>query len=321
MTENSSEHAKTLTELSPALEETDFRWLGERYVGKVRDSYSRQGKRFLIATDRLSAFDRIITTVPLKGQVLTQLAKFWFDRFSGIVRHHVVAVPDPCVMVAREVSIVPVEVVVRGFLAGSAWRDYAAGRPVSGVTLPAGLQEFDQLPEPVITPSTKEPLGNHDIPISEMDIVARGLATASVWDQIRTTALQLFSAATKDLAARGLLFVDTKYEFGLLDGQVVLADEIHTLDSSRFWVQSSYEGCRRAGRSPEMLDKEPIRRWLMEQGFQGDGDLPSITDEYRASLTAHYMSSYERITGTPFCADRGDPLGRIEANLRRYLAG
>lgn len=303
-----------------ALEGTNFSWLGERYAGKVRDSYSRNGQRFLIATDRLSAFDRIITTVPLKGQVLTQLAKFWFDRFEGTVRHHVLAVPDPCVMVAREVSIVPVEVVVRGFLAGSAWRDYSAGNLISGVRLPAGLKEFDELAEPIITPSTKEPLGNHDLPIAETEVVSRGLATAAVWEQIRSTALSLFTTASRELRSRGLIFVDTKYEFGLLDDQVILADEIHTLDSSRFWVSGSYEERLSAGQAPEMLDKEPIRRWLMERGFKGDGELPVINDQYRAELTEHYTSSFERITGTPFCGDMSDPALRIEQNLKRYIA-
>jgi len=320
MSNSSSNNTAPNKPLLQALEDTNFPWLGERYAGKVRDSYSRDGKRFLIATDRLSAFDRIITTVPLKGQVLTQLAKFWFDRFAGTVRHHVLAVPDPCVMVAREVSIVPVEVVVRGFLAGSAWRDYSAGRPVSGVRLPEGLREFDELSEPIITPSTKEPLGNHDIPIAETEIISRGLASASVWEQIRSTALELFTTASKELRARGLLFVDTKYEFGLLDGQVILADEIHTLDSSRFWVSSSYEESRSSNRAPEMLDKEPIRRWLMERGFKGDGELPVIDDDYRAELMGHYTRSFERITGTPFCGDLGDPTARIENNLKRFIA-
>ncbi len=233
-----------------ALQETNFPWLGERYVGKVRDSYVRDQKRILIATDRLSAFDRVITTVPGKGQVLTQLAKHWFDRCASVVENHVLAVPDPCVMVGREVSIIPVEVVVRGYVAGSAWRDYRAGREVSGVALPPGLHEFERLSRPILTPSTKEAFGEHDVPIAEQEIVSRGIVNASLWDRIRETALKLFELGTKELEERGLLFADTKYEFGLLDGRLVLADEIHTLDSSRFWVSSTYEERLRKGESP-----------------------------------------------------------------------
>jgi phosphoribosylaminoimidazole-succinocarboxamide synthase len=301
------------------LQETDFPWLGERYSGKVRDSYVRDGKRILIATDRLSAFDRVITTVPGKGQVLTQLAKYWFERCASVVENHVLAVPDPCVMVGREVSIIPVEVVVRGYVAGSAWRDYIAGNAVSGVVLPAGLHEFKRLPRPILTPSTKEAFGEHDVPISEQEIVSRGIVPASLWNRIRETALKLFDLGTKELEGRGLLFADTKYEFGLLDGRLVLADEIHTLDSSRFWVASTYEERLRKGESPEMLDKEPIRRWLMERNFKGEGPIPVIPDEYREELTRHYLQSFKVITGVDCVIDGSDPVARIERNLRDYL--
>ncbi|MEY4670077.1 MAG: hypothetical protein RL518_2776 [Pseudomonadota bacterium] len=307
------------TSMPISLQETNFTWIGERYVGKVRDSYVRDGTRVLIATDRLSAFDRVITTVPGKGQVLTQLAKYWFDRCASVVENHVLAVPDPCVMIGREVSIVPVEVVVRGYVAGSAWRDYVAGNPVSGVTLPQGLHEFQRLPRPIITPSTKEAFGKHDMPISESEIVSRKIVSASLWERIRETALKLFEVGTQELEERGLLFADTKYEFGVLDGRLVLADEIHTLDSSRFWVASSYEERIRAGKSPEMLDKEPIRRWLMERNFKGEGPLPSIPDDYRMELVRHYLKSFKMITGFECSLDTSDPVARIERNLRTYF--
>lgn len=305
--------------LPTSLQETNFNWLGERYEGKVRDSYVRKGERVLIATDRLSAFDRIITTVPGKGQILTQLAKYWFDKCAGLVEHHVVAVPDPSVMVAREVSIIPIEVVVRGYLAGSAWRDYTAGKAVSGVRLPAGLKEFDRLPEPIITPSTKEAFGKHDTPISESDIVAQRIVDAALWEQLREVALKLFAFGSQHLEERGLLFADTKYEFGILDGRLVLADEIHTLDSSRFWVSDSYQQRLAQGEPPEMLDKEPIRRWLMERNFRGDGPLPVIPDHYRQELINHYVKSLEKITGCQVELDTRDPLDRIERNLRSYF--
>jgi phosphoribosylaminoimidazole-succinocarboxamide synthase len=272
----------------------------------------------LIATDRLSAFDRILTTVPLKGQILTQMAQYWFGRISSFMPHHVVAMPDPCVVVAREVSILPIEVVVRGYLAGSAWRDYIDGNTVSGVRLPAGMKQFEPLSAPIITPSTKESVGKHDTPISEHEIVQRGIVPARVWEEVRSKALQLFSMASAELAERGLIFVDTKYEFGLSNDSVVLADEVHTLDCSRFWIARSYSERLSAGEAPEMLDKEPIRRWLMERGFQGEGEPPHIDDEYRAELMAHYSRSFELITGRAFVPDTQAPLERIERNLRNY---
>lgn len=303
----------------PSLEVTEFAWLGKRYQGKVRDSYTQGTQRILIATDRLSAFDRGICSVPGKGQVLTQMARYWFERTAHIARNHVISVPDPAVMVVHEVKIIPIEVVVRGYLAGSAWRDYAANRPVSGVTLPRGLREFDQLENPIITPSTKEAVGSHDMPISEAEIIAQKLVMASVWDQVRATALELFTFATTELAERGLLLADTKYEFGLLGDTLVLADEIHTLDCSRFWIRDSYEAALREGRAPDMLDKEPIRRWLMQQGFSGEGEVPTVSDEYRLELREYYRASAARVTGQELQLDDTPPTKRIEANLRRFL--
>ena len=302
-----------------ALSETDFTWIGPMYRGKVRDSYLCGDKRVLIATDRLSAFDKILTTVPGKGQVLTSMAAYWFERTEGIVANHLLAIPDPCVMVVREVSIVPVEVVVRGYLAGSAWRDYEAGKLVSGHRLAPGLSQFERFRSPLVTPFTKEAVGKHDMPISEAELLAQGLVERGQWEEIRAIALQLFEMGTKEVEARGLLFADTKYEFGILDGKVVLADEIHTLDSSRFWVQESYEENLRRGEPPEMLDKEPIRRWLVERGFMGEGEPPPIDDDYRMALREHYARSAERITGQPFVFDNSQPVSRVEANLRVFF--
>jgi phosphoribosylaminoimidazole-succinocarboxamide synthase len=169
-----------------------------------------------------------------------------------------------------------------------------------------------------LTPSTKEAIGKHDTPISEKEIVERGLVSAKVWEEVRSKALALFDMASKELSGRGLIFVDTKYEFGVIDGRVVLADEVHTLDSSRFWVSSSYESRVGRGEAPEMLDKEPIRRWLMERGFKGDGEPPRIDDTYRAELMEHYKRSYELLTGKPFVPDVSPPAARIERNLRNY---
>lgn len=311
------------------LANTDLTWLGAKYTGKVRDVYSRGNQKILIATDRLSAFDRVLTTVPLKGQVLTKLANFWFQKIDGVVPHHVVATPDPNVVIAEALDIIPIEVVVRGYLVGSAWRDYQAGRSVSGVSFPPGLKEFDKLPEITITPSTKEAQGGHDTPISEVELVSRGIVAKEVWQQVRDYALTLFALGTDEVAQRGLILVDTKYEFGMRNGKVVLADEIHTLDSSRFWKanspQSLHSGNDRPDSSqlsstiPEMLDKEPVRRWLLAQGFLGEGEPPAISDRERREWMNHYLASYALITGESVPWNTEDPGERIERNLRHYF--
>jgi phosphoribosylaminoimidazole-succinocarboxamide synthase len=306
--------------LPSAIEKTEFTWLGEKYTGKVRDVYSRGDTKVLIATDRLSAYDRLLTTVPVKGEVLTQLAGFWFQKVAHIVSHHVVAIPDPNIMIATSVDIIPVEVVVRGYLAGGGWREYSATGQVSGVVLPGGLHEFQKLDSPIVTPSTKEAVGNHDLPISEEDIVRRGIVSEAIWSKVRTLALALFDLGSKEVASRGLLLVDTKYEFGVKDGEVILADEIHTLDSSRFWVASSYEEYRAGGKQPEMLDKEPVRRWLAERGFMGEGPIPEITDQERGVWMEHYLKSFELITGNRLVpAPERDPLKRMDCNLRAFF--
>jgi phosphoribosylaminoimidazole-succinocarboxamide synthase len=305
--------------IPPALSETNYSWLGDVYRGKVRDSYVAGDTRVLIATDRLSAFDRVISTVPGKGQVLTRMAAYWFGRTKEIISNHLIGIPDPNVMVVKDVSIVPVEVIVRGYLAGSAWRDYEAGRLVSGHRLAPGMSQFEQFPTPLVTPCTKEAVGQHDMPISESELLARGLVSREHWEDIRATALKLFELGSREVASRGLLFADTKYEFGLLDGKVVLADEIHTLDSSRFWVKDSYEQSLSKGEPPEMLDKEPIRRWLIERGFMGEGQPPEIEKDYRLALRDHYVKSAERITGEACVLDDSEPVARIARNVREFL--
>ena len=306
--------------LPRAIEKSDFTWLGQKYTGKVRDVYSRGDLKVLIATDRLSAYDRLLTTVPLKGEVLTQLAGFWFEKVAPVVSHHVVAIPDPNIMIATSVEIIPIEVVVRGYLAGGGWREYRATGQVSGVALPKGMHEFQKLDSPIVTPSTKEAVGNHDIPISEADIITRGIVSEPVWSKVRNLALRLFDLGSQEVASRDLLLVDTKYEFGVKDGEVILADEIHTLDSSRFWVASSFEEYKAGGRQPEMLDKEPVRKWLAERGFMGESEIPEITDRERAVWMEHYLKSFELITGRKLApALEEDPLQRMERNLRSFF--
>lgn len=298
------------------LSETNFHFLGRRLQGKVRDSYVRGERRLLIATDRLSCFDVVVTTIPFKGQVLNQLAADWFKRSSDIVENHVLDVPDENVMLVRQCEILPVEVVVRGYLAGSALRDYEAGRDVSGLRLPPGMGRYAELPEPIITPSTKAESGAHDLPISEREIIGRGLVTKAIWSEAREKALALFALGQRRAAEMGLILADTKYEFGLLDGRVVLADEIHTLDSSRYWVQSGCAARVAAGGEPEMLDKEPTRQWLLSQGYKGEGTIPEFSDEHRVKIAEHYISAYERILGKTFDGTVGSAEDRIARQLK-----
>lgn len=302
------------------LAESDFKGLGIKYQGKVRDNYTRGDIRFLITSDRLSCFDRVVTTIPFKGQVLNQMAVSWFKKSEGIIQNHIIDVPDPNVIVAKNCEILPIELVVRGYLAGSAWRDYEAGNDISGIRLPTGLCMGAKLSAPIVTPSTKAPKGSHDMPISEAEILSSNLVERSIWQQAKEVALNLFKMGSEAALKQGLLLVDTKYEFGLLNGKLILADEIHTMDSSRYWIAESYEARLSSGQLPEMLDKEPTRQWLLTQGFKGDGPIPHFSDDHRVSISQHYISSYEKIIGESFIAEVGQVIPRIEANLKRYIS-
>lgn len=299
------------------LESTQFPALGKRYQGKVRDSYVKDDRRVLIASDRISAFDRVLTTIPFKGEVLTRMASFWFGLTSEIIANHVISEPDPQVIVGRELKIVPIEVVMRGYLTGSAWRDYEKGTAVSGIALPKGLRRNQKFPEPLLTPSTKETEG-HDQPISREEILAKKIATEELWLKIEKAAKGLFLAGTAHAASRGLLFVDTKYEFGIdTKGALVLADEIHTPDSSRYWYASSYSERFADDKDPESLDKEFVRRWLMERGWMGEGVPPAFDDDFKVKIARRYISTYEEITGLPFTAQVGSASARIEKSLKK----
>ncbi len=300
-------------QIKHSLARTNFTTLGERYEGKVRDCYVKGGTRFLITTDRLSCFDKVVAIVPFKGQVLTQLAVDWFAKVEDIVLNHLIDVPDPNVMIVKDCEIVPIEVVMRGYLAGSAWRDYQRSGEVSGISLTKDLREFAKLPENILTPSTKAPQGQHDLPISEAQILQDRIVPESLWIEIKECAEALFARGQSEAAARGLILVDTKYEFGVYRGQLMLADEIHTLDSSRYWVAESYEAKLAQGEAPEMLDKEPTRQWLLSQGFRGDGPVPEFTEDHIVSLARHYIDSYEQITGKVFVGEVGEVSARIAA--------
>lgn len=304
-------------QLDHTLQTIELDNLGDKIPGKVRDSYVRtaaNGKkeRVLVTSDRLSAFDKILTTIPFKGQVLTQLAMHWFEETKDIVKNHIISHPHPNVMIGSEVKIIPIEVVVRGYITGSAWRDYQAGKAVSGITLPEGLRMSEKFSEPLITPSTKAEHGEHDEPISSEEILKRGIVEKELWNKVCDTALKLFKRGTEKAAERGLILVDTKYEFGVNDaGELVLADEVHTQDSSRYWMSDSYNARFEAGESPVMLDKEFVRGWLIKQGYMGEGTPPEFSDDVRVDTAMKYIEAYEIITGKEFVAEVGDPAESI----------
>jgi phosphoribosylaminoimidazole-succinocarboxamide synthase len=309
-------------QLARTLHETRFEGLGTLRRGKVRDVYQLDdGKRLVIVTtDRLSAFDRVLTTLPFKGEVLNRISAFWFRKTSEVIENHLLELPDPNVTVARRTEPLPVEVVVRGYLSGSLWRDYLSGQANAayGLSLPAGLRRDQPFPEPLVTPSTKAADGEHDLPLSTKEIVERGLLTARVWDEVRDRAVALFRLGQAWADSRGLILADTKYEFGLLGQKLLLIDEVHTPDSSRFWEA---EGSRERFEHSEpqrMLDKENLRQWLIrEREFQGHGSSPAIPDEVRVELARTYVKAYERVTGESLGARVGGVAERIEANLRK----
>ena len=309
--------------LSYTLEGTNFSNLGDRYVGKVRDVYSQGDRSILIATDRQSAFDVSFCSIPLKGQTLNQLSAWWFEQISDILPTHVIAVPDPNVMVVKRLEMLKVEIVVRGYLAGStgtsAWINYSKGlRSFCGNILPDGMKKNQRFEDgPILTPTTK---GEHDELIDPASIISQGLATASQWDEIEAKALALFKRGQEIAAKHGLILVDTKYEMGYdREGRLTIADEVHTPDSSRYWLADSYQERVSQGQEPESLDKEFFRLWLREQGFDYGKPAPEITDLVRVQLASKYIDLFERITGVMFQFPLPASINsRIEVNLKEY---
>jgi len=303
------------------LERTDLPGLGTKHEGKVRDSYVRDGRRTIVVTDRISAFDRVLGTIPFKGQVLNQIAAFWFERTRDVAPNHVLSVPDPNVTVGRECRLVPIEFVVRGYLTGvtstSIWTAYARGERVyCGHRLPDGLRKHERLPEPLLTPTTKAEQGAHDELTSRDAAIASGVIDAELYDRAEAMVLRLFAAGQQWAQKQGLILVDTKYELGIdPDGQLVVVDEIHTPDSSRYWYADSYERAMAAGSDPKAMDKEYVRRWLAERGYQGEGAPPPLPDDVRCEAARRYIETFERITGQAFVPDPEPPLPRIRRNL------
>jgi phosphoribosylaminoimidazole-succinocarboxamide synthase len=304
------------------------------YFGKVRDCYDLPasagfplGRRILISSDRISAFDRILAAIPFKGQVLTQVARWWFDRTADICANHVMDYPDPNVVIGQKVNILPVEIVVRGYLAGSTstsvLTQYRAGaRAMYGHVLPDGLRDNEVLKAPIITPTSKAFDGAHDEPLTADEILAQGLLTSLQWDEISTKALALFARGQKLAAERGLILVDTKYEFGTdAAGNILIADEIHTPDSSRYWIAAGYEAALAAGTRPPSFDKDVIRSWVVARCDPYRDPIPEIPEAMIEATSQVYIQAYEAITGAAFVPDMigATPLERVRGNLAPYF--
>jgi phosphoribosylaminoimidazole-succinocarboxamide synthase len=307
---------------SRTLDSTSFTGLGQRIPGKVRDSYVEEKRRTIVVSDRVSCFDIVVGTIPLKGQVLNQMAAFWFEKTRHIAPNHLISVPDPNVSIVRELKIQPVEFVTRAYLTGvtstSIWTAYARGeREYCGHRLPDGLVKHQKLPQAIVTPTTKAEQGEHDELTSRAEIVRRGVMSAELYDRAESLALRLFAAGSEWAASRGLILVDTKYEFGLDEnGQLVVADEIHTPDSSRYWYLGTYPDALRAGADPKALDKEYVRRWFVnEKGYRGEGPPPPLPDDVRVEAARRYIESFEQLAGRAFVPDTSEPLARIKRNL------
>jgi phosphoribosylaminoimidazole-succinocarboxamide synthase len=283
------------------------------------------GRRLLVATDRLSAFDRVLTAVPFKGQVLNQLSAFWFERMTDISPNHLLAVPDPNISLVHECTPLPVEVVVRGYITGvtktSLWTLYAAGeRHVYGYTLPEGLHKNDPLSTPLITPTTKAGPGQHDERLTCAEVVERGLVDTDTWEAVQAAALAIFRRGQEIAQSAGFLLVDTKYEFGRApNGTVMLIDEVHTPDSSRFWTEEGFARAQGAGREPEPWDKEFLRLWYVDQGYRGDGEPPQLPEEVIAETARRYIALYEGLTGQPFQPASYPAAARITQVLKTFL--
>lgn len=299
-----------------------------RYKGKVRENYDLpDGRRIIIATDRLSAFDVILTAIPFKGQVLTQTARYWFEETAEICPNHVLEYPDPNVVIGTRLDILPVEMVVRGYLAGttstSILTKYRRGeRDMYGVTLPDGMRDNEKFPEAIITPTSKAFDGGHDEPLSPVQILEQGLLTEDQWDTVSRYALDLFERGQQRAAERGLILADTKYEFGTdKDGRIILADEIHTPDSSRYWIAESYDEAFAKGERPQSFDKDFIRAWVTARCDPYKDPIPTIPDDLVEQTSRVYIQAYEAITGRAFEPNLSGAtvLERVRANLKPYF--
>ena len=297
-------------QLEHALEETNFDDQGELYKGKVRDNYINEDTITMVTTDRISAFDRVLGTVPFKGQALVELADWWFGETADIVANHIIKRPHPNVWKVKRCEPIQVEMVVRGYLTGvtstSAWTAYQNGdRNFCGNELPDGMRKNEAFPEPIITPSTKAAQGEHDESVAPSELYKRGVVDPGLYKELARISMKLYERGVARAADHGMIFVDTKYEFGISNGKIMLMDEVNTPDSSRYWIKDDYESRFEKGEEPRKLDKEYVRTWLSEQGFTGEGTPPKLTDDVRVEASARYMEVVEKFTGEPMQLDVG----------------
>ncbi len=308
--------------LDKTLKETYFPSLGKLYKGKVRDNYSKGEQRVIIATDRISSFDRVISTIPFKGQMLNQISAFWFEKTKGIVRNHFIESPDPNVSVVTQCETIPFEIIVRAYLTGSMWRDYKKENSMSGISIPKGMKKNQRFDEIILTPSTKAASG-HDIYLPKEEIIKKGMVDKDVYEQMEETAIKLFEFGQEHCKKNGLIMVDTKYEMGLKDGELMVIDEIHTQDSSRFWLADSYDELFAKEEEPEILDKEIFRGWLMTTypeifpNIKPEQEIPPIADDIKIELAKRYMKSYQIIVGMEFKPEVSNVKERIINNLKK----
>jgi phosphoribosylaminoimidazole-succinocarboxamide synthase len=311
--------------MRPALKETNFNFHGQKsfYRGKVRDVYEFDKKLLMVASDRISAFDVVLPEpIPYKGQILNQIASEYLNATQHIVPNWLEATPDPNVSYGKKCEPFQVEMVIRGYLAGHAWREYRDGkRSLCGVPLPEGLKENDKLPEPILTPTTKAHEG-HDIDISREEILNQGLVSEADYVKMEKYTRELFEFGTKEAAKRGLILVDTKYEFGKFNGEIYLIDEVHTPDSSRYFYSEGYQDRQDNGEKQKQLSKEFVRQWLIENGFQGkEGqEVPEMTEEVVNSISDRYVELYESVTGNTFVSTSDkNIMDRVEKNIKKIL--
>ncbi|MEK7451023.1 MAG: phosphoribosylaminoimidazolesuccinocarboxamide synthase [Patescibacteria group bacterium] len=307
------------------LKTVNLKNLGKKYQGKVRDYYIYKGKRIIITTDRVSAFDVILGFIPHKGQVLNELCAFWFDKTKKIIPNHLLSIPHPNVMIVKNCKLIPIEMVVRGYITGvtntSIWGSYEKGeRIIYGIKFPQGLSKNQKLKKPVITPTTKAEIG-HDQRLTEKEIIKKKIVSPKIWKQMKKAALELFERGTRICAKAGIILVDTKYEFGLDEnGKLMLIDEIHTPDSSRFWIKKTYKERFRKGEEPENFDKEFLRIWYAKRGYKGDGKPPKMPQSFIDQVSNRYISIFEKITGKRFKVDASQNISnKIISNLKNYL--
>mgnify|MGYP001187852984 FL=1 len=292
--------------------------LGDKnYSGKVRENFYLEDEIVMVTTDRVSAFDHILGTIPFKGEILTQIAKFWFEKTKDIAPNHYIDDPDPQVLLTKRAEPLPIEIIIRGYITGSLWRDYSSGIDGQyGFKMPEGMKKNQKFDSPIITPTTKADYGEHDEAISKEEIIS-GLVDKDIYEKAEKYAMALFSEGQKWADERGLILVDTKYEFGMIKGELHVIDEIHTPDSSRYWISNEYESRFSNGENQLMLDKENIRQWLIEKGFSGEGTPPELSEDIRVLLSEKYMELYKVLIGNDYNPSLGDVNTRIINNLTK----